>query len=1584
MKKNRRIAIILILSFILPLLPEFDLNAEEILYSGKSGDLEWTINSEGCLTISGTGDYEFDRNISSAYTVPAWCQVAYSHSDLVTSAVVDVQGITTCRRMFSHCEDLQQIDFVNVDTSQVINMSEMFRFCNDLEELDLSVFDTSKVYDMSQMFDSCSNLRELDLGSFNTSNVTNMSDMFHSCSNLTEVNLGSFDTSDVTDMTLMFSGCSNLSKLDLNNFDTSNVTTMNSMFRYCSSLEQVCVDAFDTSKVTDMRMMFGECLRLTDLNISDWNVSNVNYMSNVFSGCKLITDFGFLSDWNISNVTDMSGMFEGCSSITDFNFLSDWNTSNVTDISGMFSGCSGITDFNNFKFLSEWNTSNITDMSSVFAGCDGLFKIDDISFIDTSNVTNMYRMFADCENLTEINLDGLNTSKVTNMGAMFFDCSLLENVEFGSIDTSQVSDMDDMFGRCEKMEILDMSNLDLGNLYRGHIFSVEAQSVHYPTCGSMKELYTPRVLKNPNGRLTLPVTENNEVWFDEQGISYSQGLQNLSGSIWLRKGIKLDKPVADVKGGNYSEIKTVTLSVSEEGAEIYYTIDGSDPDRNHGILYTGPITISEAVELRAIAVKEDRPNSSIMSETYSFVVNKEEIAMKDFELGENRSGDVKDDIVQVFPGNYELSLALVPVKASCEEQVDGTYKVKVSVGIDREDLLDNETEWLRYKKCVKNLEDNSLSASGLSTLFQKFDSKKLSLAKVDRFKAIPEISALGYAEVQIDRNGNIVNSDCKMQMSAEWEGNVVWPFMTPFGPVYIKLTGGVGVEGEGVPTLEILDNNDYSLRIREGKIDVVPEISIEGGYGVDKVATLGAKGTAEVDFQIYPASRAEFQGTASIHAYVAFVFDEEYEFLTTEKELWDSTKDRTVSSEQNLNAERLPGSLEIADRSYAEDTSPWNGSYRASSQSLYSGADGPNVSEVQDTEMILQTDVMPNTLPMIRQIGEETVMIFQSDDSQRDSLNRSVLMYSVYSDGIWSEPAPVWDTGTNDMYADIQFIDNQLCVVWQKINDKIAGSVEKAFTSMEKKSDICFAVYDQENHCFTNAQYVVKNEFTDMIPRLAMSGDNVTVVWVRNLANNFMQELGKNQILYSTFENGSFGEESILWETDKQIGEMTAFYREDGLHVAAVTGDSGDTQENQVCIVSSEDENLIFSDPAFVSNVQYLEGKVYFWGEGSVYEYDFTVGELVQLAAGESNILSGVKVYSNGGKTALIWSESDEDTGISHVYSSVRTETGFSNPVNIYTGTGMIKYVDAVLLEDGGWQMVMNTMQGKKREEHSLKFVSITDIPKVEVEMADEDPVLEAGRTGVSCVITNTSEQTIRTLICHYEDANGVSKDIELSVEMQPGESQYQTIALDLPEVTDTTEAELTIYAEDQTDISANTVPIIVNQTDLQINTSLAETEDEVCIAVTVTNNSDISTEAVVTLYGNTEQTEVLDSAELGEVAQNGGEVVYTFRVDKNALISVAEDAAYLPIVATSSKQDVNEDNNIETKVVYNIQNTKTLKGDVNMDEAVNLTDLMLCLNHVSQKTLLTGEAYAAADMDENGTINLFDLMQLLNYVNQS
>lgn len=57
--------------------------------------------------------------------------------------------------------------------------------------------------------------------------------------------------------------------------------------------------------------------------------------------------------------------------------------------------------------------------------------------------------------------------------------------------------------------------------------------------------------------------------------------------------------------------------------------------------------------------------------------------------------------------------------------------------------------------------------------------------------------------------------------------------------------------------------------------------------------------------------------------------------------------------------------------------------------------------------------------------------------------------------------------------------------------------------------------------------------------------------------------------------------------------------------------------------------------------------------------------------------------------------------------------------------------------------------------------------------------------------------------------------------------------------------------------------------------------------------------------------------------------------------------------------------------------------GDINVDGKINLTDVVMCLNHSSKKNLLNGDAFVAADINQDGVVNLTDVMRLMNYVSK-
>ena len=84
------------------------------------------------------------------------------------------------------------------------------------------------------------------------------------------------------------------------------------------------------------------------------------------------------------------------------------------------------------------------------------------------------------------------------------------------------------------------------------------------------------------------------------------------------------QPNPSLAGGKYEGNQTVTVTCATEGAKIYYTIDGTTPTAENGILYTGPITLSKSCILKVIAVMEGRTDSKVVSRTYNITGGSEE------------------------------------------------------------------------------------------------------------------------------------------------------------------------------------------------------------------------------------------------------------------------------------------------------------------------------------------------------------------------------------------------------------------------------------------------------------------------------------------------------------------------------------------------------------------------------------------------------------------------------------------------------------------------------------------------------------------------------------------------------------------------------------------------------------------------------------------------------------------------------------------------------------------------------------------------------------------------------------------------
>lgn len=460
--------------------------------NGTEQGVDWVIDADGNLTVTGTGDINNEWWIYSNYVKTATIQVTgdtsgasfkgYKNLISVNLNGYDASHVADMSNMFYNCNNLENIAWGKFNTSNVTNMESMFSFCSSLKSLNLSGFDTSNVTDMGFMFSNCSNLKSLNLSGFDTSNVTDMSfmfchcdsleyinlsmfvtsnvikmeDMFYECSSLKSLDINNFITSNVTTMDKMFYNCSSLKSLDLSNFNTSNVTRMNCMFSLCRSLEDLNVSNFDTSNLVSMEEMFFQCNSLKNLDLSSFNTSNVRQMRRMFANCYDLKNLN-ISKFDTSNVTSMSGMFGCCDSLQSLD-VSQFDTSNVTNMGDMFWRCGSLKNLD----LSKFDTSNVTLMGNMFWNCSGLESLDLSSFY-TSNVTDMHQMFSGCSSLKSLDISQFDTAKVTEMSWMFYDCSNLKSLDLSSFDTSNVKSMYCMF-RKSGIERLDLSNFDTSNV----------------------------------------------------------------------------------------------------------------------------------------------------------------------------------------------------------------------------------------------------------------------------------------------------------------------------------------------------------------------------------------------------------------------------------------------------------------------------------------------------------------------------------------------------------------------------------------------------------------------------------------------------------------------------------------------------------------------------------------------------------------------------------------------------------------------------------------------------------------------------------------------------------------------------------------------------------------------------------------------------------------------------------------------------------------------------------------------------------------------------------------------------------------
>ena len=284
--KKRIFSFVLAVLMIASLLPATAL-AVDIVDSGtcgaKGSNLTWTLDSEGVLTISGSGDMHGYGSSDAPW---------YGSRSRVKSAVI-AEGVTSIgESAFENCRSLTSVTIPNSVTS--IGWSAFF-YCKSLTSVTIPDSVTSVG---AYAFLGCTSLTSVTI----PNSVTSIGGCaFDECWSLTSVTIPDSVTS-IGDSA--FASCTSLTSVTI----PDSVTSIGAYaFSECSSLTSVTIP----DSVTSIGgIAFGNCKSLTSVTIPD-SVTSIG--GGAFQGCISLTSVTIPD--SVTSIGD--GAFASCTSLTD-------------------------------------------------------------------------------------------------------------------------------------------------------------------------------------------------------------------------------------------------------------------------------------------------------------------------------------------------------------------------------------------------------------------------------------------------------------------------------------------------------------------------------------------------------------------------------------------------------------------------------------------------------------------------------------------------------------------------------------------------------------------------------------------------------------------------------------------------------------------------------------------------------------------------------------------------------------------------------------------------------------------------------------------------------------------------------------------------------------------------------------------------------------------------------------------------------------------------------------------------------------------------------------------------------------------
>lgn len=230
--------------------------------------------------------------------------------------------VPTGERLFSNSNykrltsQVEKIQFINIDFSQMISASHMFYGLEAIREIEITNSNVANCKSLESAFKNCPKLQKVDLSNSDFRSCEKLNKAFEGDSKLTEVNLTNTKFNNVKTVSRLFNCCEQIKTVDLSTCTFKSLEDTSQMFDRCTSLASVKFPEMQGLNVKSTIAMFGQCYELQKLNLSWMNFSKIENSAYMFSKCHKLKEIKLGRDKTLSaKGVQYHNLFNECDSL---------------------------------------------------------------------------------------------------------------------------------------------------------------------------------------------------------------------------------------------------------------------------------------------------------------------------------------------------------------------------------------------------------------------------------------------------------------------------------------------------------------------------------------------------------------------------------------------------------------------------------------------------------------------------------------------------------------------------------------------------------------------------------------------------------------------------------------------------------------------------------------------------------------------------------------------------------------------------------------------------------------------------------------------------------------------------------------------------------------------------------------------------------------------------------------------------------------------------------------------------------------------------------------------------------------------